>query len=162
MNRRAALGLMLAALAGAPALAHRGHASLAIVVIDRAAGQVRVSHRFAAHDIEPALVAIAPDAAPSLDDPAALAALVAYVGRQFRLQGVTLAAGPPRLAGDDVILDLAGPLPRRLKSLTVTASLFGETHSDFSVQVNVRDGGATRTLQFHPGDGAKTLALDAK
>ena len=50
----AALLLMLAT----PALAHRGHASLAVVEIDARSGAVVVTHRLIAHDVEPALVDI--------------------------------------------------------------------------------------------------------
>ena len=70
--------LLVAALVGAlasPALAHRGHAGLTVVEIDPASGAVSVVHRFAAHDVEPALVSIAPEAQPSLDDPRAVADL---------------------------------------------------------------------------------------
>ncbi len=58
MKRWAALALGLTVVA--PAQAHRGHDSLAVVTL--ADGSVTVSHRFEAHDIEPALAKIAPGA----------------------------------------------------------------------------------------------------
>lgn len=91
------LALPLALMLAAPTAAHRGHASLAVVEIDAKSGAVTVTHRLTAHDVEPALVDIAPDAQPSLDDPDALAALIAHVGRTFasmawrwRRQGIVL------------------------------------------------------------------------
>jgi hypothetical protein len=67
-----------AVVAIAPAAAHRGHDSLSVVTIGD--GQVTLSHRFEAHDVEPALAKIAPQAQVSLDDPAAIAALEARCG----------------------------------------------------------------------------------
>jgi hypothetical protein len=76
----AAAGLALAPL---PAAAHRGHAALSVVEINGKTGDVTVSHRIPAHDAEPALAVIAPDAQTSLDDPEAIAALKAYMLKQF-------------------------------------------------------------------------------
>jgi len=60
------------ALTPLPAAAHRGHGALSVVEIDVKSGEVRVSHRVATHDAEPALALIAPDAQTSLDDPDAV------------------------------------------------------------------------------------------
>jgi hypothetical protein len=78
-----ALGAVLAL--GSPALAHRGHSSLSVVLIEPDSGRVSVYHRMAAHDVEPALVAIAPSHQPSLDEPDTLKALEAYGARAFVL-----------------------------------------------------------------------------
>ncbi|WP_310496131.1 DUF6702 family protein [Sandarakinorhabdus sp.] len=160
MIRRLAVSVML--LLATPAAAHRGHASLAVIVVDAKTGAVTVTHSLAAHDVEPALVAIAPDAQPSLDDPEALDALTAYVGRRFRLTGVPLGIRSRALAGDDVVMVFAGRIKRGARSLEISASLFGETHPDHMVQVNVRSSGVTRTVQFHPGDGPKTVPLGTR
>jgi hypothetical protein len=152
----AALALLLLAV---PAAAHRGHATLSVVEIDAKSGAVVVTHRMAAHDVEPALVAIAPDAQPSLDDPDAVKALIAYVGARFRIEGVALAFAGQRLAGDSVILRFTGALKGRPKALRIAGSLFGETHPDHTTQVNVRRAGVTRSLQFGPADPPQTLAL---
>ncbi|MFN3808964.1 MAG: hypothetical protein ACK4SK_17500, partial [Asticcacaulis sp.] len=66
--------LMLAS----PALAHRGHHTLSVVEI-AADGAVTVTHTLSAHDSEPELVELAPDAQPSVDDPDALKALEAHL-----------------------------------------------------------------------------------
>lgn len=154
--------LLLAPLAwAAPALAHRGHASLAVVEIDAKSGAVAVSHHMAAHDLEPALVAIAPDAQPSLDDPEAFKALVAYVGQRFRISGVTLVPAGQRLAGDTVELRYIGRLKGKPRQLLIAGALFGETWDDHATQVNVRRAGITRTLHFRPGDPEKPLSLAA-
>lgn len=153
MKRLAAMLLLAGALA-APAQAHRGHASLSVVAID-AKGAVTVTHRFAAHDVEPTLVAIAPDAQPSLDDAEALAALQAYVARRFIIDGVKLSIENSEMAGDDLTMTFTGRMAPA-KAVTVRAAFFGETYSDHSAQVNIRQGGVTRTLWFSRGDGAKT------
>jgi hypothetical protein len=155
MRRLAALALLLAT----PAAAHRGHSSLAVVEIDAKSGAVVVTHHMAAHDVEPALVAIAPAAQPSLDDADALAALIAYVGQRFRIGGVRLSPAGQRLDGDRVELRYIGRLPGKPKQLRIAGALFGETWDDHSTQVNIRRAGITRSLMFGADDGEKTLAL---
>lgn len=149
-------------LAASPALAHRGHATLSVVEIDATSGVVAVTHRMAAHDVEPALANIAPDAQPSLDDPEAVKALIAYVGQRFRIDGVALAFAGQRLAGDTVVLRFAGRLKGKPKSLRIAGALFGETHADHTTQVNVRRGGETRSLVFAASDPARPLALPGR
>ena len=148
------LAALLLMLGATPALAHRGHASLAVVEIDAKSGAVTVTHRMPAHDVEPTLVDIAPDAQPSLDDPDAVQALVAYVGRTFRIAGVTLTPAGHTMAGDSVVLRYAGRLKGKPARLSINGSMFGETYPDHTTQVNVRRAGVTRTLQFGPGDVA--------
>ncbi|WP_369692489.1 DUF6702 family protein, partial [Sandarakinorhabdus limnophila] len=58
MRLLAAIALLLGL--AAPAQAHRGHASLAVVEIDAKSGAVTVTHHLQVHDVEPALVDIAP------------------------------------------------------------------------------------------------------
>lgn len=155
----AVIGLLVAGLVASPAVAHRGHATLSVVEIDARSGAVTVTHRMAAHDVEPALVDIAPAAQPSLDDPDAVQALIAYVGRTFRIEGVALAFAGQQLAGDTVVLRFAGRLAGRPSVLRIAGSLFGQTHPDHSTLVNVRRAGVTRSLQFGPSDPPQTLAL---
>ncbi len=161
MRRRRALGLaaLLLAAAVTPALAHRGHSSLAVVEIDAKSGALSVTHILQAHDVEPALVDIAPAAQPSLDDPDAMAALVAYLGRQFRIAGVTLTPAGQRLSGDRVELRYVGRLKGKPAQLLISASLFGDSYDDHQTQVNVRRAGITRTLLFGPAEPAKALNL---
>lgn len=141
-----------------PATAHRGHASLSLVTIE-ADGAVMVVHHFTAHDVEPALVAIAPDAQPSLDDADSLAALKAYVARRFVVEGAALTLQSTEMAGDALTMTFKGSMVPA-KAVVVRAALFGETYPDHSAQVNVRQGGVTRTLWFLPGDGAKAAIFD--
>lgn len=146
-------------LAAGPAAAHRGHSSLAVVEIDAQSGAVAVTHVLQAHDVEPALVDIAPDAQPSLDDPDAMAALVAYLGRQFRIAGVALSPAGQRLTGDKVELRYVGRLKGRPAQLLINGSLFGDSYGDHQTQVNVRRAGITRTLLFGPAEPARALPL---
>lgn len=157
--RRALAALALLLGLAAPAAAHRGHASLAVVEIDAKSGAVIVTHTLAAHDVEPALTDIAPDAQPSLDDPDAVKALVAYIGQRFRIAGVALAPAGQRLAGDTVTLRYIGRLKGKPATLLISGALFGETWDDHDTMVNVRRGGETRTLNFRPGDPARSVPL---
>ena len=161
MRAAPGLGAALLLALGAPAHAHRGHASLAVVEIDAKSGGVVVTHRMAAHDVEPALVEIAPAAQPSLDDPDAMQALVAYVGRAFVIRGVTLAPAGQTMAGDTLVLRYSGRLKGKPRQLLISGALFGETWSDHATQVNVRRAGITRTLHFRPGDAEKPVSLAA-
>ena len=142
---RLASGIALLFGLAAPAHAHRGHASLAVVEIDAKSGAVTVTHRMAAHDVEPALVAIAPDAQPSLDDPDAFKALIAYVGQRFRVAGVKLTPAGQRLDGDSVELRYIGRIKGKPKQLLIAGALFGETWDDHATQVNIRRASITRT-----------------
>lgn len=159
------LGLTAAlALLAVPALAHRGRSSLSVVVIDTATGNVTVTHRMAAHDVEPALVDIAPRAQPSLDDPDAMAALVCYAGAAFLLSDangrVTLTHKATDLAGDDVRLTYVGRVKLPAMSVTVDSNLFEESHADQENQVNVRRAKRTLTALFRPGSDPQQLAFD--
>lgn len=153
-------GMLLAGTAQA----HRGHDNLSVVEID-AAGKVRVTHYLAAHDVEPALTRIAPDAQPSLDDPDAVAALTRYVGTRFGLATaagvVPLALETTDLAGDDVRLVYVGTLHQPAAALDVSDVLFVDVYPAIENQVNVRRGGVTRTLLFGEGD-ADTQRVEAE
>jgi hypothetical protein len=153
--------LALLALAG-PAAAHRGHAVLTVVEIDRAAGSAVITHRMAAHDVEPALVSIARDAQPSLDDPEATAALTAYVLERFTVSGDARLGQTLRsfeAEGDGVTIVSQAPVSPGTLTLTVRSDLFGEVHPDMEHQVNVRVDGVTRTLIFRPSSGPQSLPL---
>jgi hypothetical protein len=158
----AALALLLGAVAPGPAAAHRGHATLSVIEIDAKSGAVLVTHRMAAHDVEPALVQIAPAAQPSLDDGDAVQALIAYLRQRFRIAGVPLAFAGQRLAGDLVELRFTGRLKGRPARLAIAGALFGETWPDHTTQVNVRRGGETRSLVFAAADPEKPLPLPGR
>ena len=165
MRRLALLAVGGALALAGPALAHRGHASLSVVEIDGATGAVTVTHRMAAHDVEPALISIAPDAQPSLDDAEALKTLEAYVGREFRLwddQGrqAPLTHVSTELTGDRVTLTYSARLPAPAKAVRVDSNLFEETHMDQENQVNVRRAKVTKTALFRIGSEPETVAFD--
>lgn len=158
--------LVLATLfCAAPTLAHRGHSTLSVVEIDAATGVVTVTHEMAAHDAEPALVQIAPDAQPSLDDRQALAALVAYVGRRFMLgdadgRRFPLTLRSTDLDGDDVKLIYTGRLPLPARTVTVDSRIFVEINADQENQVNVRRLKITRTALFRPDTEPQSVAFE--
>ena len=147
--------------AASAASAHRGHDSFTVVTI-AADGRVVVSHRFEAHDLEPALSVIAPDAQPNLDDPAAIAALQSYVARRFSLvvtgRAIPLAAQGTTIEGQDVRITLGGKLPKGARVLQVRSSLLTDVYPRQQHQVNVRRGQSVRTLRFS-GGGSQTVAL---
>lgn len=160
-SRRMLLVVAVASAALSPAAAHRGHDALSVVTI-AADGTLIVSHRFAAADIEPALGAIAPAAQPSLDDPAAVTALVAYLGRQFTLASergpIKLTPGAVELGAAEVRIAFTGTAPRPLRRLTVSSDLLGDVYPGQVNQVNIRFGAVTRTLAMAAGD-RQTLEL---
>ena len=156
----------LVAVLATPAMAHRGHGGLTVVEIDAVSGAVSVTHRFAAHDVEPALVSIAPEAQPSLDDPRAVADLEAHLGQRFRLSldgtAVPVTHTVTQLAGDNIHVDFGGRTDdREITHVTVDLDFFPGVHDDQEQQVNVRLNGVTRTVVFRPGSQAQTLSFPA-
>ncbi|WP_339915142.1 DUF6702 family protein [uncultured Brevundimonas sp.] len=164
MKRLLLTALLVLGLA-TPAFAHRGHDGLTVVEIDAVSGTVSVEHRFAAHDVEPALTSIAPEAQPSLDDPTAVAALEAHLAARFRLdidgRSVALAHTATDLAGDNIRIAFVGQMPAGtvVHQVTVDLDFFPGVHDDQEQQVNVRTSGVTRTVVFRPGDRARTVSF---
>lgn len=162
MFSRTLLTVGLMAGLATPAMAHRGHAGLTVVEIDPGSGAVSVTHRFAAHDVEPALPSIAPEAQPSLDDPRAVADLEAHLGARFRVSidgaDVRVSHAGTTLAADNVRVDFAGETADRdIQAVTVDLDFFPGVHDDQEQQVNVRVDGVTRTVVFRPGSAAQTV-----
>jgi hypothetical protein len=164
MLKRTILTAALIAGMASPALAHRGHGGLTVIEIDPGSGAVSVSHRFAAHDVEPALPTIAPEAQPSLDDPRAVADLEAHLGARFRVAvdgtPVAVSHAGTVLAGDNVRVNFAGETAdREIAAVTVDLDFFPGVHDDQEQQVNVRINGVTRTVVFRPGSEAQTVTF---
>jgi len=165
VRRLAALAAAAMLVLPGAALAHRGYASLTVVAIDAATGAMTITHRMAAHDVEPALSVIAPDAQQSLDDPAAVAALVAYAGRAFQVwdadgKAVVLQHQGTKLAGDSVELVYVAQLPAPARAVSVDSNLFEDAHDDQENQVNVRRSGVTKTAVFRLGSEAQRISFD--
>ncbi len=160
----AAAGLALAPL---PAAAHRGHGALSVVELDAKTGAVSVSHRVPAHDAEPALAAIAPDAQTSLDDPEAVDALKRYVAGRFSVsvggKPVALTLKDMTLGADEVRFEYSGQVsPTDVSAVVaVRAPLFADIYGDQVNQVNVRRLGVTRTLIFNASDAGDPQTVDA-
>ena len=162
--KRALLAAILIAGLATPVLAHRGHSGLTVVEIDPVSGAVSVVHRFAAHDVEPALVSIAPKAQPSLDDPRAVAELETHLRQRFRLDidgaAIPVAHAGTDLAGDNIRVDFAGETTdRSIAAVTIDLDFFPGVHDDQEQQVNVRINGVTRTVVFRPGSAAQTVTF---
>lgn len=157
-----ALSVMLLALAcGGAALAHRGQATLSVVVVDPVSGEVTVTHRMAAHDAEPALAVIAPDEQPSLDNHTAMEAFVAHIESHFTVNGETLRFQAREAEGDDLTLVFKGLVKTPVTAVAIEADLLPDVSvSPPEFQVNVRIGKVTRTLLFRPGDPAQTVVFD--
>lgn len=162
--KRGLLTVALIAGLATPVLAHRGHSGLTVIEIDPASGAVSVVHRFAAHDVEPALVSIAPGAQPSLDDPRAVAELETHLRQRFRLDidgaAVPVTHAATELAGDNVRVSFAGETTdHSIAAVTVDLDFFPGVHDDQEQQVNVRINGVTRTVVFRPGSAAQTVTF---
>lgn len=145
--------------AAVPASAHRGHDALSTVVIE-ADGSILVTYRLEASDIKPALASIAPAAQSSLDDPEAIVARVAYLGKRFTLSGdnrpIPLVPAGSQLGGSIVQFNFAGrskPLPKRV---AVTSHILTDIHPAQINQVNIRRGKTVQTLTFRHG-GSQTV-----
>ncbi|MET3666060.1 DUF6702 family protein [Caulobacter sp. 1776] len=154
------------ALAPLPAAAHRGHGALSVVEINAKTGAIAVSHRIPAHDAEPALAVIAPDAQASLDDPEAIEALKAYMLKQFcvAVDGkiVELTLKNLTLGADEVRFDYVGKIaPADAAALVgIKAAMFSDVYSDEVNQVNIRRFGVTRTLVFTGAESVVGQYLD--
>lgn len=162
--RRFLMALAALATLAVPVSAHRGHDSISVVTI-AVNGALTVSHRFEASDIEPALGEIAPGAQPSLDDPDAVKALVAYLGDQFTLSTergrIRLTPGKVELTPSEVRIAFIGAAPAGARRLTVRSDVLGGIYSGQVNQVNVNAGSLHRTLAMAAGD-SQTVALPAR
>lgn len=151
---RCLLIVALALLATTPATAHRGHDGLTLVTITKD-GKLTVSHRFEAHDLEPMLARIAPEAQPSLDDPQALQGLVSYLNTHFRLVAgrtpIALRQQGVDATSNIVQVDFVGKLPAATRALSITNTLFDGLRARQVNQVNVRRGNVVRTMTFANG-----------
>lgn len=153
--------VLLALVGGGAALAHRGHATLSVVVVDPVSGEVTVTHRMAAHDAEPAMAVIAPEEQPSLDNEAAMQAFVAHIESHFTVNGDTLRFEAREAEGDELTLVFKGRVKTPVRAVVIEADLLPEvTASPPEFQVNVRLGKVTRTLLFRPGDQAQTAVFE--
>lgn len=153
----AAAGLVLAPQAGA----HRGHDAMSVVTLEPD-GQVTVSHRFEAHDLEPALAEIAPDAQTSLDDPDAIAELKTYLLAHFKLRAdgaeVPLTVSAVDIGVRDVRVDYAGSVKGRPKAVAIQTTILRDIYPRQINQVVVKRGSYVQTLRFS-GDEVKIVTM---
>ncbi|WP_430385830.1 DUF6702 family protein [Blastomonas fulva] len=156
-----ALALAAAATFTPQAGAHRGHDAMSVVTLADN-GAVTVSHRFEAHDLEPALAEIAPDAQTSLDDPAAIEELKTYLRAHFSLSAdgapVALTVGSVEIGVRDVRVDYTGSVIGNPRALEVRSTILRDIYPRQVNQVVVRRGPSVQTLRFAGGE-AKTVML---
>lgn len=156
-----ALALVAMATLAPLAQAHRGHDAMSVVTLGEG-GAVTVSHRFEAHDLEPALAEIAPEAQASLDDPEAIAELKTYLLAHFSISAdgvsVPLSVASVEIGVRDVRVDYAGVVPGKPKALEVRSTILRDIYPRQVNQVVVRRGQDVRTLRFAGGE-AKVVAL---
>lgn len=162
MKRFLAMATMLAMVSLAPqAVAHRGHDAMSVVTFGPE-GQVTVSHRFEAHDLEPALAEIAPNAQTSLDDPDAIAELKTYLLAHFAMQAdgvaVPLTVASIDIGVRDVRVDYAGTVAGRPKAVALKSTILRDIYPRQVNQVSVRRGQYVQTVRFS-GDEVKTVIL---
>lgn len=156
------IGGAMALISLAPqAAAHRGHDAMSVVTL-LPDGEVTVSHRFEAHDLEPALAEIAPNAQTSLDDPDAIEELKTYLLAHFKLRAdgsdVPLAVASVEVGVRDVRVDYAGTVKGRPKAVAVQSTILRDIYPRQVNQVVVKRGSYVQTLRFS-GDEVKTVTL---
>lgn len=143
------------------AAAHRGHDAMSVVTLADD-GAITVSHRFEAHDLEPALAEIAPDAQASLDDPAAIEELKTYLLAHFSIAAdgrpVPLEVAAVEIGVRDVRVDYRGALVRGATSLALQSTILRDIYPRQVNQVLVRRGTSVQTLRFAGGE-TQTLSL---
>lgn len=162
MRRFSAIVAAVASLTLAPqAGAHRGHDAMSVVTLEPD-GRVTVSHRFEAHDLEPALAEIAPNAQTSLDDPEAIAELKTYLLAHFTLRAdgaeVPLAVSSVDIGVREVRMNYAGTVKGRPKAVAIQTTILRDIYPRQVNQVEVKRGTFARTLRFG-GDEVQTVAL---
>ena len=162
MRRFSAIVAAVASLALAPqANAHRGHDAMTVVTLEPD-GAVTVSHRFEAHDLEPALAEIAPNAQTSLDDPDAIAELKTYLLAHFHMradgQEVPLSVASVEIGVREVRMNYAGSIKGRPKAVAIQTTILRDIYPRQVNQVEVKRGTFARTLRFG-GDEVQTVTL---
>lgn len=158
MRRRGFLLGGAALVLASPALAHRGHHTLSVVEI-APDGDVTVTHTLSAHDTEPELVELAPDAQASVDDSDALTALQKHLHDAFTVNGQRLNFFAFEAWGDDLQFTYKGRLSAVPNSVRIDYGLFPNSQKTGVGLVNVRINGVTKSLTFAKGDEPKTVTF---
>lgn len=148
-----------AALLPAQLLAHRGHQALTTITVDRAKAAVFVTHRLSAHDIEPVLANIAPDSAPSVDDPDSEAALLAYIQARFALKGITLRYDGPDHRGDDLVYSYSGVWDSMPDDITIRSAVFFDQGITNSNRLLLRVDDKAQGIQTSPSQPVIAVAM---
>ncbi|MEM1134186.1 MAG: DUF6702 family protein [Pseudomonadota bacterium] len=160
MTRLLALILLLGGVVlPAQLSAHRGHQALTTITVDSRNDAVFVTHRLSAHDVEPVLANIAPDSAPSIDDPDSEAALLAYMQARFALEGVTLRYDGSDHRGDDLVYSYSGQLGNERGTLNIRSTMFFDQGIANSNRLLLRVDGKAQGLQTSPAEPSLSVAI---
>lgn len=156
------IGAALAMVSLAPqAAAHRGHDAMSVVTL-LPDGKVTVSHRFEAHDLEPALAEIAPNAQTSLDDPDAIAELKTYLLAHFSISAdgvdIPLTISSVEVGVRDVRVDYTGAVQGEPKAVNLKSTILRDIYPRQVNQVSVRRGQFVQTVRFS-GDETQVVSL---
>jgi hypothetical protein len=159
-------GLALAALLAPGAAAHKFHASLVEVDVNRETGRLEVGMRLFADDLEAALTRrhgrkVRLDATPNTG-----ALVLEYLGEQFAIRDATGSPVELVMVGMEARVDEAwvyveSKAPATLAGARVSDRVFFELFDDQVNTVNLQDGDARTTLVFSRGDGEKTVSFAA-
>jgi hypothetical protein len=156
-----AMALLGLAMLSPAAQAHRGHDAMSVLTLADD-GKITVSHRFEAHDLEPALAEIAPQAQASLDDPEAIEELKAYLLAHFSVSAdgtpVPLTIASVEIGVRDVRVDYSGTVSGKPAALELRSTILRDIYPRQVNQVLVRRGNNVQTLRF-AGSEAKVVAL---
>jgi hypothetical protein len=157
-------GLALAALLAPGAAAHKFHASLVEVDLNRETGRVEIGMRLFSDDLEAALTRkhgrkVRLDAT---EDAGAL--VLGYLREQFVIRDATGATLELAWVGMEARVDEAwvyveAKAPATLAGARVSDRVFFELFGDQVNTVNLQDGDARTTLVFSRGDGEKVVAF---
>lgn len=159
-----AMGLAVASLVAAavPAAAHRGHDAMSVMTL-APGGKLTVSHRFEAHDLEPALAQIAPEAQTSLDDPEAITALKAYLLGRFTVsskgKAVPLTITMVNVDAAQVRVECSATIKGAPETLEVESTILRDIYPTQVNQVIFRHGKTVRTLRF---SGSEAYSVPAR
>jgi hypothetical protein len=145
------------ALAG-PAAAHRMNAATSVIE-ERPAGQLQITHRIYAHDLEHALDLPAV-AADYFDSPEGQRLLGRYVADRFLVARPDGRPLPLRYVGAETERDLVlvyfeGRLPQGLRGLKIDSDILMDLNPDQANLVNLRAGGTQLSLRFTAGTGPR-------
>ena len=144
--------------------AHRGHQGVCLVVIDEKTRDVRIAHVFSAHDLEPELVTIAPQAQPSVDDPDALKALIDHMATRFSVNRQSSKPLGHEFEADQLRFTYGLKLKSVRGPIKIAYDLFPYSTRHVTTRITIRfvpikGPPVVKSLTFQPGDSPKSVVF---